>query len=162
MIKKAAVAVAALTLAMAASATTTEFSFDEKVKVGKTFTFTFDVGTLAGVLNGTIFGVTKQPDPTFLSLELDGVTVSAFSTSPPNTSIWSFQNLAIAAGSHTITSQYAWLPVFGAVATAPKAQILGALTFTPVTTPVPEPESYALFLAGLGMLGFMAKRRRQA
>ena len=26
-------------------------------------------------------------------------------------------------------------------------------------TPVPEPESYALLLAGLGLLGFAAKRR---
>ena len=30
-----------------------------------------------------------------------------------------------------------------------------------VTTPVPEPETYALFLAGLGAMGFMAKRRRK-
>ena len=29
-----------------------------------------------------------------------------------------------------------------------------------VTTPVPEPETYALFLAGLGMMGFMARRRK--
>jgi hypothetical protein len=29
-----------------------------------------------------------------------------------------------------------------------------------VTTPVPEPETYALFLAGLGVMGFMARRRR--
>jgi hypothetical protein len=29
-----------------------------------------------------------------------------------------------------------------------------------VTTPVPEPETYALMLAGLGMLGFIARRRR--
>jgi PEP-CTERM motif-containing protein len=27
-------------------------------------------------------------------------------------------------------------------------------------SPVPEPETYALFLAGLGMMGFMARRRR--
>ena len=31
-----------------------------------------------------------------------------------------------------------------------------------VTTPVPEPETYALFLAGLGAVGFTARRRRKA
>jgi len=29
-------------------------------------------------------------------------------------------------------------------------------------TPVPEPETYAMLLAGLGLMGFMARRRRQA
>ena len=31
-----------------------------------------------------------------------------------------------------------------------------------ITTAVPEPETYALMLAGIGMMGFMAKRRRPA
>jgi hypothetical protein len=31
-----------------------------------------------------------------------------------------------------------------------------------ITAAVPEPETYALMLAGLGMMGFMAKRRRPA
>jgi len=37
----------------------------------------------------------------------------------------------------------------------------GAIGVTHVTTPVPEPETYALFLAGLGAMGFMTKRRRK-
>jgi hypothetical protein len=28
------------------------------------------------------------------------------------------------------------------------------------TTPVPEPDSYAMFMAGLGLMGFMARRRK--
>jgi hypothetical protein len=31
-----------------------------------------------------------------------------------------------------------------------------------VTAPIPEPETYALMLAGLGVVGFMARRRRKA
>lgn len=31
----------------------------------------------------------------------------------------------------------------------------------PVTAPIPEPESYAMMLAGLGLLGFFARRKKQ-
>jgi hypothetical protein len=31
-----------------------------------------------------------------------------------------------------------------------------------ITAPVPEPETYALMLAGLGLVGFVARRRKQA
>jgi hypothetical protein len=30
-----------------------------------------------------------------------------------------------------------------------------------IFAPIPEPESYAMMLAGLGFLGFMARRRKQ-
>ncbi len=33
--------------------------------------------------------------------------------------------------------------------------------YTVTTTPVPEPETYAMFLAGLGALGLMASRRNK-
>jgi hypothetical protein len=50
-------------------------------------------------------------------------------------------------------------------------QIVSRFTLTPYKdvatisgtasiTPIPEPESYAMLLAGLGMVGFMARRRR--
>jgi PEP-CTERM motif len=34
-------------------------------------------------------------------------------------------------------------------------------SFVTVTTPVPEPSTYALMLAGLGVVGFVARRRRE-
>lgn len=34
--------------------------------------------------------------------------------------------------------------------------------FSKVVTPVPEPETYAMLIAGLGLMGFIARRRRQA
>jgi len=37
----------------------------------------------------------------------------------------------------------------------------GAIGVTQLTTPVPEPETYALFLAGLGAMSFVARRRRK-
>jgi hypothetical protein len=33
-------------------------------------------------------------------------------------------------------------------------------SFSLVAVPVPEPETYAMMLAGLGMMGFIARRRR--
>ena len=37
----------------------------------------------------------------------------------------------------------------------------GTPTFLPYVAAVPEPETYAMMLAGLGLLGFMARRRKQ-
>lgn len=36
------------------------------------------------------------------------------------------------------------------------------LTYTPAVTPVPEPESYAMMLAGLGLMGAIARRRNKS
>jgi hypothetical protein len=34
--------------------------------------------------------------------------------------------------------------------------------FSKVVTPIPEPETYAMLMAGLGLMGFIARRRRKA
>ena len=42
---------------------------------------------------------------------------------------------------------------------APGQTVSIGYSYTFAATPVPEPESYAMFLAGLGLMGFMARRR---
>ncbi len=42
------------------------------------------------------------------------------------------------------------------------AGVTGAVGVTNITTPVPEPGTYALMFAGLGVVGYMARRRRQS
>ena len=38
--------------------------------------------------------------------------------------------------------------------------VLGNLEHAFLLTPVPEPETYALFMAGRGLMGFIARRRK--
>lgn len=38
--------------------------------------------------------------------------------------------------------------------------VKSAHTFTPVASPVPEPETYAMILIGLGLIGFTTRRRK--
>jgi hypothetical protein len=60
------------------------------------------------------------------------------------------ENIAI-----TPSSAYSFM-VSGLVTGAPS----GYYTFTAVAAPVPEPETYALMLAGIAAVGFVAMRRR--
>jgi hypothetical protein len=63
---------------------------------------------------------------------------------PPYNSAWVFDNFnGYQYGSSQSNEFYAWAVRPGDVA------------------PIPEPESYAMLLAGLGLLGFLARRRKQ-
>lgn len=58
-------------------------------------------------------------------------------------------------------TQYAFR-VFGqTIETLAGASYGGSVSFSAITTPIPEPEIYAMMVAGLGLMGFVARRRKQ-
>jgi len=86
--------------------------------------------------------------PAFGFLAYSGKTLS------PDQTGW---DLAVQDYSYTTT----WTPLpprIGDPDDPLKSSGVGAIALP--TAPVPEPESYALFLAGLGMMAFIARRRR--
>lgn len=75
-------------------------------------------------------------------------------------------NAAEATQLNTFISANAGFEVFTVGATFANAaggnDVIQAARFTGTTPPIPEPETYALLLAGLGVVGFVAHRRKRA
>lgn len=77
----------------------------------------------------------------------------------------SFASTASGSGGNTTailnwlhTGASAWASGSGSNARA----TINQMSFTVVTAPVPEPETYAMFLAGLGIIGAIARRRSKS
>lgn len=117
-----------------------------------TITFTPSV---SGLLKGSLIttGVNRFDNINFTSGAVNGV---AFAFSPVGANEWGFTNLAFGAGPLV-------LKLFGiagpalAAGTAIGATYSGTLN----VSAVPEPETYLMLLAGLGLFGFIASRRRK-
>lgn len=115
---------------------------------GMTTTFTFELTTLSN-----LFGQLKQVsnDVTVTNITLAGKAPLSFSSSIvlPASDIGEFTFSNLSAGKYNLS--------FTATTNSIVAMYGGAVS----VTPVPEAETYALALAGLGVVGLVAARRRK-
>lgn len=112
------------------------------------FTFTLPVATtLTGIVTSVVNG---GQDVDFTSLVLTGpsgpLSFSLINTDPFE--IWTITTAVLAPGGYTLT-------VGGTNSAA-----IGTYSGNLAVAAIPEPETYAMMLAGLGIVGFLTMRRR--
>lgn len=157
MIRKSLLALAALTLAGAAQAATYNFSgsfdadpantvlngsfsFDDAVVAAGGFDGDFSLTSLSFSFQGQSYTLAQATDP---YVKFEGGTLTG-----PNASF------ATPAGN--LLALQSFFGSSGFTYSVGSTDQLGTLNISVV----PEPESYALMLAGLGIVGFLARRRK--
>lgn len=84
-----------------------------------------------------------------IAILLNGTTVQSHTGSIPAFDSFDVGSYNLGAGNHTLS-----------FVNASGTYYLDNFSVSVTAAPVPEPETYAMMLAGLGALGFMARRRR--
>jgi hypothetical protein len=125
-------------------------------------TVTGDSPTSLAFLSGDVSGVTLANGPNVGSVTFD------FGANFPNNNNGGARLTANETASWSVTFASAQTSLFADPSSALHVASLttgqgGSAWYTPTTTPttpVPEPETYAMLLAGLGLIGAIARRRR--
>lgn len=134
--------------------------------MGNTFSdkFTFSVtGTSAMNLNAIVSSISPSAttglDFTGLSLygvgtggAADKLIASGSGNASGPIDVWTLSTNSLTAGNY-------YLQVSGKMVGTTAGSFGGAMMM--MAAPVPEPETYGMMLAGLGVLGFLARRRKQ-
>lgn len=123
---------------------------------GSSYTLTFDMvpencdtcGRPGAYMHMDLLGA----DISVAKFEAHTALPTFFSTSPSNP--WQAQSLTFMALAPSVT-----ISMHGDISGGPSWE-MGVDNFA-VTAAIPEPETYAMLLAGLGLLGFAARRRKQ-
>ena len=150
----------ALMASTTAFATTTTFSGHDNIGANEANTAKISISYLGGS-----FDLTGVLDPSFRLLNetnsglYSGVTLvsdadSTFNYAPTlipfDLTRYTFSVSNLAAGNYTLK--------FNLIA---GGNYTGSYTISPITVPVPEPESYGMMLLGLGLMGAIAFRRQK-
>jgi hypothetical protein len=121
---------------------------------------TISVASLSEV-TGSLFAATNVtfPPPFGFTLTLDQVTFTSGTVGALvgdlDASAAGFHFTNVAAGNYIVKAS----GTLDGLGQYPGLALVGA-NYSVTATPVPEPETYALMLAGLGIVGFVASRRK--
>ena len=108
--------------------------------------------------------VTSAVDNTYSGGDLSKIQNFAGSILTPNGTTYVLGNPYDDGGSQGFSGEFTNVPagLYKLTVSGTIGSSAGGYTVSISTTPVPEPETYALLVAGLGLLGFVGARRKSA
>ena len=128
-------------------------SHDFELPLVDTFTFSLPGMATAGLGSGALTFATLSGPITLVLATLDGANGTSVQSPPDPDSIAFPSSIAFSGFTAPLT-----LTVLGFASDS--SSYSGSISFNTAVAAIPEPETYALMLAGLAGIGFVARRRK--